>query len=87
MQGIDESFAAAGVLGYHGSEWATGAVRGHTISSAKLIGIKLNGMRSRKASSTPRWRASSACPSRWCRAIGLAVTEVQQVAPSAEGPS
>src|SRR5258707_15026982 len=44
MQGIDESFAAAVFIGYHGSEWATGAVRGHTISSAKLLGIKLNGM-------------------------------------------
>ena len=44
MQGIDESFAAAVFIGYHGSEWATGAVRGHTISSARLLGIKLNGM-------------------------------------------
>ena len=44
MQGIDESFAAAVFIGYHGSEWAAGAVRGHTISSARLLGIKLNGM-------------------------------------------
>src|SRR6187399_2529707 len=44
MQGIDDSFAAAVFVGYHGSEWATGAVRGHTISSARLLGIKLNGM-------------------------------------------
>ena len=43
MQGIDESFAAAVFIGYHGSEWAAGAVRGHTISSARLLGIKLNG--------------------------------------------
>ena len=44
MQGIDDSFAAAVFIGYHGSEWAAGAVRGHTISSARLLGVKLNGM-------------------------------------------
>src|SRR5262245_43395357 len=44
MQGIDETFAAAVFIGYHGSEWNAGAVRGHTISSARLLGIKLNGM-------------------------------------------
>ena len=43
MQGIDDSFAAAVFIGYHGSEWTADAVRGHTISSAKLLGIKLNG--------------------------------------------
>src|SRR6266550_5778877 len=41
MQGIDESFAAAVFIGYHGSEWTANAVRGHTISSARLLGIKL----------------------------------------------
>src|SRR5438034_4199566 len=44
LQGIDDSFAAAMFIGYHGSEWMAGAVRSHTISSARLLGIKLNGM-------------------------------------------
>ena len=43
MQGIDDSFAAAVFIGYHASEWTANAVRGHTISSARLLGIKLNG--------------------------------------------
>jgi D-amino peptidase len=44
MQGIDDSFAAAMFIGYHASEWTPDAVRGHTISSARLLGVKLNGM-------------------------------------------
>src|SRR5438876_12021839 len=44
MQGIDDSFAAAVFIGYHGSEWTAGAVRSHTISSARLLGERLNGM-------------------------------------------
>jgi D-amino peptidase len=43
MQGIDETFAAAVFIGYHASEMTTGAVRGHTFSSAKLLGVSLNG--------------------------------------------
>jgi len=43
MQGIDDSFSAAVFIGYHASEWTPNAVRGHTISSARLLGIKLNG--------------------------------------------
>ena len=43
MQGIDESFGAAVFIGYHASEMTTDAVRGHTFSSAKLLGVTLNG--------------------------------------------
>ena len=44
MQGIDESFTAAVFIGYHASEMTAEAVRGHTFSSAKLLGVTLNGM-------------------------------------------
>jgi len=44
MQGIDETFAAAIFIGYHASEMTAGAVRGHTFSSAKLLGVTLNGI-------------------------------------------
>jgi D-amino peptidase len=44
MQGVDQSFGAVVFVGYHGSEYAVDAVRGHTISSAKLLGVRLNGM-------------------------------------------
>jgi D-amino peptidase len=43
MQGIDSSFGAVVFVGYHGSEYAVDAVRGHTISSVKLLGVRLNG--------------------------------------------
>lgn len=43
MQGIDETFAAAVFIGYHASEMTPEAVRGHTFSSAKLLGVSLNG--------------------------------------------
>src|SRR5688500_10851157 len=44
MQGIDETFAAAIFIGYHASEMTAEAVRGHTFSSAKLLGVSLNGV-------------------------------------------
>lgn len=43
MQGIDDTFAAAVFIGYHASEMTPGSVRGHTFSSAKLLGVSLNG--------------------------------------------
>jgi D-amino peptidase len=43
MQGIDTSFDGVLLIGYHASEWSVDAVRSHTISSGRLLGIKLNG--------------------------------------------
>lgn len=43
MQGIDASCGAAVFIGYHASEYTVDAVRGHTFSSARLLGVKLNG--------------------------------------------
>ena len=43
MQGIDESFAGAIFLGYHTGTTNTSGVRAHTISSARLTDIQLNG--------------------------------------------
>ena len=43
MQGIDGSFAAAIFIGYHASELTADAVRAHTFSSARLLGVTLNG--------------------------------------------
>jgi D-amino peptidase len=43
MQGIDKTFAGAVFIGYHASEYGTDAVRGHTMSSARLLHVKLNG--------------------------------------------
>jgi D-amino peptidase len=44
MQGIDESFDAAIFIGYHTSTANPRGVRAHTMSSANLAGLKLNGI-------------------------------------------
>src|SRR2546426_9406077 len=44
MQGLDASFAAALFIGYHASEGRADAGRGHTVSSARLLGVQLHGM-------------------------------------------
>jgi len=44
MQGIDASFAGAIFIGYHSSTTSMEGVRAHTISSARLADVKLNGL-------------------------------------------
>jgi D-amino peptidase len=44
MEGIDSSFAAVIFIGYHASTSSTTGVRAHTISSALLTRIALNGI-------------------------------------------
>ncbi len=43
MQGIDETFDAAIFLGYHSGTHNTAGVRAHTMSSARLADVRLNG--------------------------------------------
>ena len=44
MEGIDDSFDAVFFIGYHASTHNPRGVRAHTMSSANLTGIKLNGV-------------------------------------------
>ena len=44
MQGVDSSFAAAVFIGYHASTANVNGVRAHTMSSATLTSVKLNGV-------------------------------------------
>jgi D-amino peptidase len=44
MQGIDETFDGAIFIGYHTSTNNTAGVRAHTISSARLADVRLNGV-------------------------------------------
>jgi D-amino peptidase len=85
MQGIDDTFAAAVFIGYHGSEWTTGAVRGHTISSARLLGIKLNGAEVSEGIYNAALAGQFGVPVAFVSGDRLAVAQLQQVAPSAEG--
>src|SRR4029079_4530121 len=85
MQGIDDTFAAAVFIGYHASEWTANAVRGHTISSARLLGIKLNGMEVSEGIYNAALAGQFGVPVAFVSGDRLAVTQVQQVAASAEG--
>lgn len=44
MEGIDETFDAAIMIGYHSSTTNTRGVRAHTMSSANLTAVRLNGI-------------------------------------------
>jgi len=85
MQGIDDSFAAAVFIGYHGSEWATGAVRSHTISSARLLGIRLNGMEVSEGIYNAALAGQFGVPVAFISGDRLAVAQLQKVIPTAEG--
>ncbi|MBT8489050.1 MAG: M55 family metallopeptidase, partial [Gemmatimonadetes bacterium] len=50
MQGIDESFDAALFIGYHSSTSNTRGVRAHTMSSANLTAVRINGIDMMEAS-------------------------------------
>jgi len=85
MQGLDESFAAAVFIGYHASEWTANAVRGHTISSARLLGVKLNGAEVSEGMYNAALAGQFGVPVAFVSGDRLAVTQLQQVAPAAEG--
>ena len=44
MEGIDETFDAAILIGYHSSTTNPNGVRAHTMSSARLADVRLNGI-------------------------------------------
>jgi D-amino peptidase len=85
MQGIDDSFAAAVFIGYHGSEWTADAVRGHTISSAKLLGIKLNGNEVSEGMFNAALAGHFGVPVAFVSGDRLAVAQIQKIVPEAEG--
>ncbi len=85
MQGIDGSFAAAVFIGYHASEWTVNAVRGHTISSARLLGVRLNGMEVSEGIYNAAIAGHFGVPVAFISGDRLAVTQLQQVVPGAEG--
>ena len=85
MQGIDDSFAAAMFVGYHGSEWTAGAVRSHTISSARLLGIRLNGMEVSEGIYNAALAGQFGVPIAFISGDRLAVEQLQQPVPGAVG--
>ena len=85
MQGIDATFAAAVFVGYHGSEWAVDAVRGHTFSSARLLGVKINGTELSEGMFNAAIAGHFGVPVAFVSGDRLAVAQLQKVTPAAEG--
>src|SRR5207237_9842166 len=85
MQGLDASFAAVLFIGYHASEWTADAVRGHTISSARLLGVKLNGMEVSEGIYNAALAGHFGVPIAFISGDRLAVSQLQKVVPGAEG--
>lgn len=85
MQGVDESFAAAVFIGYHASEWTANAVRSHTISSARLLGVRLNGMEVSEGIYNAAVAGHFGVPVAFISGDRLAVTQLQKIVPGVEG--
>jgi D-amino peptidase len=85
MQGIDETFAAAVFIGYHASEWTANAVRGHTISSARLLGVKLNGAEVSEGIYNAALAGQFGVPVAFVSGDRLAVTQLQKAVAGVEG--
>ncbi len=85
MQGIDETFDAAVLVGYHASEWSVNAVRSHTMSSAKLLGIKLNGQEVMEAVYNAAIAGQFGVPVVFMSGDRIAVEQFHRTLPAAEG--
>lgn len=85
MQGIDDSFAAAVFIGYHASEMTTDAVRGHTFSSAKLLGVSLNGTEVSEGTYNAAIAGHFGVPVVFASGDSKAVAQIKAAVPAIEG--
>jgi D-amino peptidase len=85
MQGIDNTFAGAVFIGYHASEYGSDAVRGHTMSSARLLHVKLNGMEVGEGVWNAAIAGSFGVPVLFISGDRAAVEQFRKTVPSAEG--
>ena len=85
MQGIDETFDAVLLIGYHASEWSVDAVRSHTMSSARLLGIRLNGQEVMEAVFNAAIAGHFGVPVVFMSGDRIAVAQVQKTLPAVEG--
>jgi D-amino peptidase len=85
MQGIDETFAAAIFIGYHASEYTAGAVRSHTMSSARLLKVGLNGMEVSEGIFNAAISGHYGVPVAFVSGDRLAVEQLQKVVAGVEG--
>jgi D-amino peptidase len=85
MQGIDESFAGVVLIGYHASEYGSDAVRGHTMSSARFLHVKLNGAEVGEGVWNAAIAGSVRVPVIFISGDRAAVEQFRKTVPAAEG--
>ena len=85
MEGIDETFDAAIFIGYHSSMTNTRGVRAHTISSANLTAVRLNGVEMLEASINAAIAGDFGVPVVMISGDDAVVEEAQRVVGDMEG--
>lgn len=85
MQGIDSTFAAAVFIGYHASTTSMTGVRAHTISSALLTRVELNGVAMPEAGINAAIAGYFGVPVVMVSGDESAVAETQQLLGAVEG--
>jgi len=85
MEGIDDSFDAAIFIGYHASTTNTRGVRAHTISSASLTAVRINGVDMMEASINAAIAGDFGVPVVMISGDDATVEEAQQVIGDMEG--
>lgn len=85
MEGIDESFDAAILIGYHASTNNPSGVRAHTFSSANLTAVRLNGMDMMEASMSAAIAGDFGVPVVMISGDDAAVAEAQRIVGDMEG--
>ena len=85
MQGIDSTFAAAVFIGYHASTHSMTGVRAHTMSSALLTRVELNGIAVPEAGINAAIAGYFGVPVVAISGDDVAVSEAQQLLGAIEG--
>lgn len=85
MEGIDESFDAAIFIGYHASTTNPEGVRAHTISSASLTAVRINGVEMMEASINAAIAGDFGVPVVMISGDDATVEEAQRVIGDMEG--
>jgi len=85
MEGIDDSFDAAIFIGYHASTTNPEGVRAHTISSASLTAVRLNGDDMMEASINAAIAGDFGVPVVMISGDDAAVAEAQRIVGDMEG--
>jgi D-amino peptidase len=85
MQGVDSTIDAAIFIGYHSSTSNSEGVRAHTISSATLTGVALNGTQMTEGSINAAIAGHFGVPIVLVTGDDAAVSEVQRVVGAIEG--